>query len=269
MKLVDTHTHLYWQDYKPDLDQVIERATNSGIDTVVTIGVDVKTSQIAADFHHPNITVFSSVGIHPHEAHRYAGSPDELIQEDINKLEQIIRTNPHKVRTVGECGLDFFFSGNHDYQPSDLSIDQLKILQVKLLQAQVELAKKHNLPLIIHCRDAWQEIFPYIDSHFGILHCYSGDDTVTKQALTTRFLISFAANITYPKNEYLREAARQIPLDRIVLETDCPFLSPQSSRGKRNEPSAVREIAQLIAELKNLPLDQVANQTTANANSIL
>lgn len=268
MSLIDTHTHLYWDDYENDLNEVIQRSLEAGVDTVIIVGVDVESSQKAVDFTHPKLTTYSTVGIHPHEAHKYFNH-HELIQQDIALLEKIALNNPDRVKAIGECGLDFFFTGNPDYQPTNISIDQLKDLQVELLKAQVSLAKKLDLPLIIHCRDAWDIIFDYIDDHFGILHCYSGDQTITQKALQTKFMISFAANITYPKNEYLRFAAAQIPLDRIVLETDCPFLSPQSSRGQRNEPQSVREIAKLIAELRNISVEEVAAQTTLNAMHVL
>lgn len=286
MKLIDTHSHLYWDDYKSDLDQVIERSIAAGVDTAIIVGVDIESSQKAVDFtnYQLPITSYATVGIHPHEAHKYFGN-DELIGQHIDKLEQLVLANPNKVKAIGECGLDFFFTGpvlseaegNPDFQSADISIDELKKLQIKLLESQVSLAKKLNLPLIIHCRDgsasspqdAWGQIFDYIGDHFGILHCYSGNQTTTQKALQTKFMISFAANITYPKNQYLRDAATTIPLDRIILETDCPFLAPQSSRGQRNEPKSVRESAELIAQLRNISVDEVAVQTTLNAKSIL
>ncbi|MDP3733437.1 MAG: TatD family hydrolase, partial [Candidatus Daviesbacteria bacterium] len=158
----------------------------------------------------------------------------------------------------GECGLD--------YKEAD---EKTKQLQRQLFQAQIGLAKKLNLPLIVHCREAWNEVLEMTKNHFGIYHCYSGLEQTTKQILKeTDFLISFAANITYPKNDYLREAVKTIPLDRIVLETDCPFLPPQSKRGQRNEPSFMLETAQAVANIKGLSLEEIAKQTSLNAASI-
>ncbi len=152
-------------------------------------------------------------------------------------------------------------------------------MQNKLLTTQVSLAKKLNIPLLIHCRNsstsassvpsAWDEIFDYISDWYGILHCYSGGEKETKKALDSNFLISFPATITYPKNEYLREVAKNIPLEKMVLETDCPFLPPQNKRGQRNEPTTIREIAILISKLRGISLAKVAKQTSDNVYKLL
>lgn len=273
--LIDTHTHLYWDEYQADLDEVVSRANQAHVDTVVTIGVDLPSSQKAADFTHPNLKVYSSIGIHPHEAKKYQNSVE--LDQAIKDIETIYQNHPQKVIAVGECGLDFFFHPESEEHPAKLSTNQIKDLQRQLLQAQTNLAKKLNLPLIIHCRNgndpitenAWAEVFDIIGDHYGILHCYSGDEIITQKALNSRFLVSFAANITYPKNQYLRDAAIQLPLSKIVLETDCPFLSPQKTRGQRNEPASVLLIAQLISELKSVPLEQVIDQTTTNFHQLL
>lgn len=198
---------------------------------------------------------------------------------DITQLEEIYRSNSEKVAGIGECGLDFFFNSNPGFTPPSIPPDQIKILQKKLFQAQIDLAKKLNLPLVVHCRDdrsknpenseCWQTAIDMTKDHFGVYHCYSGLPQTTNYLLqTTNFLVAFAANITYPKNEYLREAAKIIPLERILLETDSPFLAPQSKRGQRNEPSSVKEIARLIANLKGITFETVSNQTTENAKKI-
>lgn len=255
MNLVDTHTHLYWDSFQDDLDEIIGRSISAGINTIINVGVDVKLSrkalkQVQDKFSNiPKFNAYSTIGIHPHEATKFS-------YDQIEELEKIYQSAPEKVVAIGECGLDY----------SDPS--EMKDIQKKLLQAQITLAKKLNLPVIIHCRDAWADIFEFIDGTRGILHCYSGDIEVTKKALQTDYLISFAGNLTYPKNEYLREVAKLLPLEKIVLETDCPFLPPQSKRGQRNEPDSVLEIAQLIAQLKDISSEEVAAQTTANAGGI-
>lgn len=282
MNLTDTHAHLYWDSFKEDFDNVIKRSLDAGVSTIINVGVDIEKSQIALDqvknTNWPTgLSIYSTIGIHPHEAIKYFPNPDVSIQKEISKLEEIYRGNPEKVVGVGECGLDYFF--DPEFVPSTLTVEQVKILQKKLFLAQIDLAKKLNLPLIIHCRDdrsknpenseCWNEVIDYTRDHFGIYHCYSGLLPTTNYLLqSTNFLISFAANITYPKNEYLREAAKIIPLDRILLETDSPFLSPQSRRGQRNEPSNIKEIAQLIADLKGISLEDVARQTTNNAKKL-
>lgn len=262
--LIDTHAHLYWDSFRKDFDQVIKRSLDAGVNTIINVGVDIEKSEIAAKLKSDKVKFYSTIGIHPHEALRYAQGK---LDKDINKLEQIYYSNPAKVIAVGECGLDYTQNNSYNFQK-------------KLFQLQIDLAKKLNLPLIVHCRDdrsqnpqnseAWDEVLEMIGSHSAILHCYSGLSPTTKRVLqTTNLLVSFAATITYPKNEYLREAAKILPLGKIVLETDCPFLPPQSKRGQRNEPANILEIAQLVAELKEVSLEEIAHQTTKNVKSIL
>ncbi|MBI4038806.1 TatD family hydrolase [Candidatus Daviesbacteria bacterium] len=277
MNLIDTHAHLYWDLFESDLNAVIQRSIDAGVTTIINVGVDVKLSKKALQqvqdklANISGLTAYSTIGIHPHESVKYS------LQKDIDNLEQIYKSNRTKVVAVGECGLDYLFDPK--FTPT-LSITQIKNLQKKLFQAQINLAKKINLPLLVHCRDdrsqdpqnceAWNEVLQLIGNHPAILHCYSGLPHTTNYLLpTTNFLVSFAANITYPKNEYLREAVKALPLERICLETDCPFLAPQSKRGQRNEPANVLEIAQLIAELKHVTLEKVANQTTENVKTLL
>ncbi len=293
MKLVDTHTHLYWDSYTADFDEIIQRAVDTDISTIINIGVDIETSQKALD-QAKNTTwptgllVYSTIGIHPHESSKY--DSNEFLQQAMEKLEQIylsdkrsLKVNlssklsrfPYKTRVVGigECGLDFFSTSEVGFDSSEV------FSQKKLFKAHIDLAKKLNLPLIVHCRDdrskdpnnseAWGEVIKMVGNQPAILHCYSGLSQTTNYLLrTANLFVSFAANLTYPKNEYLREAVKTLPLNRILLETDSPFLAPQSKRGQRNEPSAVKEIAELIANLKGVSLEEVADQTTANANKI-
>lgn len=291
--LTDTHSHLYWDSFKDDLDDVIKRSIDAGVTMVINVGVDLELSQKALDqvenqlSKYPILTAYSTIGIHPHEALRYtkvvtpesSDSRDKL-EEDIKKLEEIYIKNPEKIVAVGECGLDFAFDRLDGLEGMEgLEVEEIKIWQRKLFQAQIDLAKKLDLPLIVHCRDdrlknpenteAWNEVLNMIGNHPAILHCYSGLPHTTNYILgTTNLLVSFAATLTYPKNEYLREAAKILPLEKIVLETDCPFLPPQSKRGQRNEPSTVLEIAQLIAHLKGTTLQKISTQTTQNSKKI-
>lgn len=270
MNLVDTHAHLYWESYEQDFDEMIQRALDSGITSIINVGVDLEKSQVALDQVQntkwpEGLSVYSTIGIHPHEAVKYQ---TESLQEDVEKLEQIYLSAPEKVIGVGECGLDYLEVN-----------EQTKELQKELFRSQIDLARKLNLPLIVHCRDdrsknpenseCWDEVLEMVGDYQTILHCYSGLASTTEKVLKTpNLIVSFAANITYPKNEYLREAAKVLPLDRIILETDSPFLAPQSKRGQRNDPSAVLEIAQLIAELKGVSVEEIAAQTTENAKRV-
>ncbi len=251
--ITDTHAHLYWDSFKEDLDEIIKRALEQSVSTIYNIGVNVETSQKALDqldyLEQKGLTAYSSIGIHPHEASRYG--QDKLLEEDIKKLEEVYKSNPEKVKFVGECGLDFMNIAEPE-----------KDLQIKLFQTQIDLAKRLNLPLSIHCRDdrskdpnnteCWDKVIEMTKDHFGIYHCYSGLAPTTNYILqNTKFFFSFAGNLTYPNNQYLREAVKLIPTDRIVVETDCPFLPPQSRRGERNEPGFISETVRLISELQN------------------
>lgn len=276
--LIDTHSHLFWDSYKEDFEDVVQKAVDAGVRALVNVGVDVEISKKALNLttSNPDMKFYSSIGIHPHEAYKYSdklqGTSDKL-QKDIEELEEIYRQNPEKVVGVGECGLDSLF--NAKYAPNGESLEELMGLQRMLFKAQIDLARKLNLPLLIHCRDdrgrnpenseCWDEVLEMTATDYGILHCYSGLLSTTKKALDSKFLFSFAGNLTYPKNTYLQEAVKITPLDRIVLETDCPFLPPQSIRGQRNEPSSVREIAEVVAKIKGVPLEEVVRVTTNNA----
>ena len=275
--LTDTHAHLYWDSYKNDLDEVIQRSLDAGVTTIINVGVDVEKSkealkQIQETKWPSGMITYSTIGIHPHEALRLlrhnVGVAQGKLSEEIEQLEQIYLSGPKTVVAVGECGLDYLGVSDKD-----------KELQKKLFQAQIDLARKLNLPLIVHCRDdrsenpenseAWDEVLDLVGQHLTILHCYSGLSHTTNYILqTTNLIVSFAGTITYPKNDYLREAAKILPLDRIVLETDCPFLPPQSKRGTRNEPANISTIAELIANIKGVSIQEVSEQTTANASRI-
>lgn len=277
--LIDTHAHIYWDNYEKDLNQVLDRCVENGVTTIVNVGVDVSFSQKALDQissidqSNSQITFYSSIAIHPEEAVKYF-EDEKQMEKDVEALEKIYQQSPEKVIAVGECGLDFDYFTREGYLPESISIEKAKELQIKLFQLQIDLAKKLNLPLLLHVRDnrsinpdnseCWDLALEMTRDHFGILHCYSGLMSTTKKALATNFLVSFAGNTTYKKNEYLRDAIKFLPLEKIVLETDCPFLAPQSIRGQRNEPSSVKEIAQLISELKEIPYEKVAEQTTQN-----
>lgn len=291
MKLVDTHAHLFWKSFKEDFDQMIQRAVDAGVTTIINVGVDIEKSKEALkqaqETQWPiGLSVYCSIGIHPHEVLRFAAltqdKPQEVdvaIQEDMDELEEIYKSSSGKIVAIGECGLDFVFQTNDLHPNISLPPDQIKRLQRKLFQAQIDLARKLKLPLLVHCRDdrsknpqnteAWNEVIKMVGTHQTILHCYSGLPQTTNLVLSSSNLtVSFAGNITYPKNDYLREAVKLLPLDRIVLETDCPFLPPQSKRGQRNEPAFVYEVAQTIAEIKSVSLEEVARKTTENANKI-
>lgn len=274
--LIDTHAHLYWEDFQPDFQDVLKNCQDAKVTTLINVGVDLETSLKVQSLDCSPLKSYTTIGLHPHEAVKYHQDPTQ-INKDIQELEKIYEQHSDKIVAIGECGLDYLFSSN-DLHSINLPPEKIKELQQKLFTSQIELAKKLDLPLTVHCRDdrsqspdnieCWNETLDLIKDHKGVLHCYSGLPEITQKALNLNFYISFAANVTYPKNEYLREAIKQIPLDRIVLETDCPFLSPQISRGGRNEPKNVLEVAKCIAEIKGISIDEVSAQTTENAKRI-
>lgn len=268
--IIDTHAHLTWDSFDKDLDEVEERAAQAGVLTVINVGADLESSKKAQKLECKKLKCFSTIGIHPEEALRFAsltqGKPpdiDESIHQNIGKLEQICQSDPKKVAAVGECGLDYYFKTEFSYVtlPGDI-----KNWQIKLFQAQIGLANKLNLPLIIHCRDAWADIFNFnYQGLVGVFHSFTSNLEDANKALNMGFYLSFSGMITYPKNDVLREVVKQIPLDRILVETDCPFLPPQPYRGQRNEPSFVVEVVKMIAQIKNISAEEVATQTSQNA----
>ncbi len=234
--------------YDDDYAEVIARSTEAGVKTIFTIGIDLESSRAAAKLaaHHENI--YATVGIHPHHA-REAGA------EAYAALAQL--ASQPKVIGYGEIGIDLF----KDYAPVDI--------QTKVFKEQLALAKELELPVIIHDRDAHdsivrilQESGPYPAG--GVIHCFSGDREVARQFLDLGFHLSIPGVVTFKKAFELQEAAAHIPLDRMLVETDGPFLAPEPWRGKRNEPAYTLFTAEKIAQLKGISLDEVARQTTNN-----
>ncbi|RJP47740.1 MAG: TatD family deoxyribonuclease [Armatimonadetes bacterium] len=265
--LIDTHAHLTWDSFKPDLNQVVQRAKETGVKTIINIGADIESSKQAADLECGEISCYSSVGLHPHESSRMTST--ESIQQYIEDLEKIYQTNPEKIVAVGECGLDFFFEGNIDFTPSSLSVDEMKKLQIKLFVTQINLSKKLNLPLIVHSREAWEDIFvPELQGMNGVFHSFTGTEIEARKILDLGFYLGFTCIITYPKNEHLRQIIKNTPLDKILTETDCPYLPPQTQRGQRNEPANIVEIIKTIAEVKGISFNKVDEATYTNARQL-
>ncbi len=263
---IDTHAHLNWDSYKEDYDQMIDRAEQAGLKLIINVGVDILSSQQVAQLKSERIPMCATVGLHPHEG---AVLDDQQITDQLEQIEQLALQYKEQVVAIGECGLDFYFQHNDGFKPSALSEEQIKTQQIKLYTAQVNLAKKLSLPLVIHCRDAWDKIFiPELNGVTGIFHTFSGTAEDAQRALDLGFYLSFSCVITYPKNEALRQLLKTLPLEKILTETDCPFLPPQPIRGQRNEPAYVVEATKVIAEMKNLPVEEVAAQIYRNAQQL-
>jgi TatD DNase family protein len=261
--LVDSHAHLDSPRYDQDRDALLARAWQTGVRTVLSIGIGdgPETMHRALELSReyagkPEIPrILASAGVHPHEAQLC----DEAALTKLNNLLQ-----EPEVIACGEIGLDYFY----DHSP--------RKTQKMVFRQQMEIAATHKKPIIIHCRpsdngtNAWDDTLEMIESEWatkglgGILHCFTGEWIHARRAMDCGFLISFAGNITFPKAQPIRDVAVQVPLDRMLVETDAPFLAPVPNRGKRNEPAWVAGVAEKLAEIRDLSADEVASHTTEN-----
>jgi TatD DNase family protein len=254
---VDSHAHLDGKQFDSDREQVIARAREAGVRTMVAIGNGDGPPNLDAGIQlaekYP--FMYATIGIHPHEA-RLA---DDAAYETMERLAR----HP-KVIAWGEIGLDYYY----DHSPLET--------QKMVFSRQMELAAAANLPIVVHCRpsdgsdDAWKNCLGLIQNQWaakgigGILHCFTGTWPQAKQALDMGFMISFAGNLTFPKAQQIRDAALEVPLDRMLIETDAPYLAPVPHRGKRNEPAFVKETARRLGELRRLSVEDVGEQTSQN-----
>lgn len=248
--LVDTHAHLFWRDFEADFAAVLERAKACGVERFVVVGTDLATSRRALELAQSHPEFHATAGVHPHDAAGF----DEAARAAVREL--CLRDD---VLGVGESGLDWF----KEYSPRAAQLDAF------LWHAR--LSKELDKPLIVHCRDAFEDCFAVVaeaGATRGVFHCFTGGPAEAGRALALGFHISFAGVLTYPRNTALREAARMVPADRMLVETDCPFLPPQSARGRRNEPAMLQETARCLAELRGETLEAVAAQTTRNAQAL-
>jgi TatD DNase family protein len=251
-EFVDTHCHLDFDDFAADREDVVARAKAAGVLQMVSIGIDLPSSRRAIALAGDKGEIFATVGIHPHNA-------KILSPEDIQEL--LILGRKSQVVAYGEIGLDFF----RNYQAQSV--------QVACLEEQLALAHQLGLPVVIHDREAHQEIFQILQRNKvwkmgGTMHCFSGDWSFAKKCLDLGLYLSIAGPVTFKKSQTLQELAQNCPLDRLLLETDAPYLSPVPNRGKRNEPAFVVHTAEKIASLRKLPVEEVARQTSANARRL-
>ena len=247
--LIDTHCHLDFSEFKLDRDEVLMRAEGAGVGYIINVASSLENSRASVELSKEYQTIFSSVGVHPHDAKDVS---DDAIKE-ISEL-----ADDERVVAIGEVGLDFY----RDLSDRDV--------QENVFIEFVRLANQKSLPLILHCRDASDDLLRILKSeHFygmrGVVHCFSGDAKFLRECLDLGFLISFTCNITYKKSDNLREIVKAAPLNKIMLETDAPYLSPEGFRGKRNEPLQVKLLAEKIAEIKKIKFEEIAKITTENA----
>ena len=252
--LIDTHAHLDWEDYSDDLDEVISRARAAGLVSIITIGIEpadwARTLEIASLFR----GVSPALGIHPNSA-------DQASEEALAQLASLARSREGKrIVALGETGLDYY----REHVAHDI--------QQQAFRAHLDLARQLDLPVIIHNRDAHEDILRILKSDGsgtrGIMHSFSGDLGFAEECLALGYMISLAGPVTFRKAVDKHLVARGVPLDRLLVETDCPFLTPEPFRGRRNEPSYVKYTAEAIAALRQVPYDEVARATTANAREM-
>ncbi|MFQ5776386.1 MAG: TatD family hydrolase [Terriglobia bacterium] len=251
MPFIDSHAHLADERFDADRAAVLERARRAGVERILTIG----NGTARADFEKTLALVeqhkflWAALGVHPHDA-RHA-------DEDLLACVEVLAGGP-RVLAWGEIGLDY----HYDHSP--------RAVQQQAFRWQLQRARALRLAVIIHCREAWDDCLRILSEEWaasglgGILHCFSGTAEVARRALEWGFLISFAGNVTFPRAENLREAAQAVPLDRLVLETDSPYLAPQAVRGKRNEPARVLEVAETLGRLHGLTREAMGARTSEN-----
>jgi TatD DNase family protein len=247
--LIDTHAHLEMREFNEDREDVIQRAREAGVEYIVTIGTTVESSRDAVLLADKYDFIYAAIGIHPHE-----------VKDILHPAYEIIRhfAQHKKVVAYGEIGLDY----HYEHSPR---ADQKRKFRDMLREA-----RELDLPVIIHDRDAHEDTLQILSEEWspdrgGVLHCFSGDIEMARKVLDLGFSISIAGPVTFPKAEALREVVRQVPIERLLIETDAPYLAPQPVRGKRNEPAFVRHTAEMLAQVKGLTFDDVARITSFNA----
>ncbi|MEC2058070.1 TatD family hydrolase [Peribacillus psychrosaccharolyticus] len=250
--LFDTHVHLNDDQFKEDIEEVIKRAQEAGVSSMVVVGFDRATITRAMELIEEYAFIYAAIGWHPVDA-------IDMQDEDLAWIEEL--SSHPKVVAIGEMGLDYHW----DKSPKDI--------QKEVFRKQIRLAKKVKLPIVIHNREATADIVDILKEEHaeevgGIMHCFSSSPEVAKECLDMNFYISLGGPVTFKNAKKPKEVAVEVPLDKLLIETDCPYLAPHPYRGKRNEPAYVKLVAEQIAELKGLTFDEVAAATTENARKL-
>ena len=250
--LIDSHAHLEMPEFKRDLEAVIQRAQDSGVGYIFTVGTEKRDWKRTLEIANSHPSIYVILGVHPHNA-------KEIDDKTYPILRELCRDR--KVKGYGEIGLDFF----RNLSPRDV--------QLKRFREQVGLAKELQLPIVVHDREAHQETLEILKTEKaeecgGIIHCFSGDYEMAKECIDMGFFISIPGSITFKNAERFREIVKRLPLESLLVETDAPFITPEPFRGKRNEPSYVKYTAQKVAEIKKVSFEKVAEVTTENALQI-
>jgi TatD DNase family protein len=249
MRLVDSHCHLDHQDYQGEVDSILSRARQAGVSTMLTIGTTLADFPRVLAIAERDEGIFCTVGVHPHEAAAHQGLRLEQLQE--------FSRNP-KVVGIGECGLDFYYNNS------------AQDIQIATFRTQIAAARESGLPLVVHARDADDQMIQILETEAragalrGVLHCFSSGRTLAETAVGLGFYISFSGILTFKKTDALREIAAALPADRLLIETDAPYLAPVPMRGCRNEPSFLAHTLRALAACRNEDEGQLAETTSAN-----
>lgn len=254
---IDSHAHLYFDRFDEDREEVIKRAKDAGFVAIINIAVDEQTSSQVIELAQQNPGFCHAVvGVHP----THSGMSASDLETTLIAIEKLCDKHSKQVVGIGEIGLDYYWK---DVSPED---------QERAFIAQLAIARRRDLPVVIHCREAWQDTLDVIDQHgdgvTGVFHCFSGTVEQAQRALSMGWCVSFAGNVTYPKAQELRDAAAVVPLDRLLLETDSPFLAPQPMRGKRNEPINSLRTADQLAEIHATDRRTILESTTATSQRL-
>ena len=252
--LIDSHAHIQGEEFVRDLRAVIQRAQQAGVEKIIVVGGagDLSTNDTALELAKSHPGLYATIGMHPHDA-------KEVSEEALQKLEALAKSP--KVVAVGETGLDFYY--NHSPRH----------VQIELFCRFIQMARQARLPLVVHNREAQREVVEFLRREGkgdlrGVVHCFTGDYEAATEILDLGFYLSFTGIITFKNADALREVARKLPLDRMLVETDSPYLAPVPHRGKRNEPAFVRFVAEALSRVTGLSLDQVAEATSRNAKAL-
>ena len=250
----DSHAHIDGPEFEADREEVIERARSAGVSVILNVGTGDPHSgafERAIELGKKHESVYTAIGTHPHDARLY----DDKVED---KIKSLIKSE--RVIAWGEIGLDF----HYDNSPRDV--------QIAVFKRQLQAARECDLPVVIHTREAESETIEILKSDYagverrGVFHCFSGSMQLAQRAIELGFMISFSGIVTFKKADELREVAKQVPLDRLLIETDCPYLSPIPHRGKRNEPAYVVEVARCLAGLHGIEVEEIGRVTTENFN---
>jgi TatD DNase family protein len=247
---IDTHAHVFMPQFEPDRDEVIGRAKAAGIDVMVAVGYHLEASRQAVEVAQLYPEIYASIGVHPHDARHFDDAAEKAVRE--------LASHP-RVVAIGETGLDFF----RDRSP--------RVAQIESFRCHIRVAMEFGLPLIVHDRDAHRETMQILAEERAervVLHCFSGDLPMAEEAWSRGYYTSIAGPVTYPGNDALRDVVRKARPDRLVLETDCPFLPPQDVRGQRNEPAFILYTAAEVSRLLGVGLAEVGHLTTDNARRL-